>query len=334
MKRTLGKSGIEVSALGLGCWAIGGPWDWKHEEKLYPAGWGSTYDAESLRALQAGLDAVINFIDTAANYGAGHSEKLVGKAVSGKRDQYVIATKFGHMVNEDEKVVHSDNDQILNNVRKDCENSLRRLNTDYIDIYQLHEARYDPELAPAVMEVLEELVQEGKIRWYGWSTDLVDRAQVFANGKHCTSIQFALNVAYDIPEMRQLCAEHNLAGINKSPFSRGILTGKFGKDHTFADNDVRRGLSFDEGVGAERLKVVDAVREILTANGHTLAQACLAYIWALDENMVPIPGFRTVAQVEENAKALALGPLSQEQIAKVQEIVSQIVEPPGPGPGI
>jgi aryl-alcohol dehydrogenase-like predicted oxidoreductase len=163
---------------------------------------------------------------------------------------------------------------------------------------------------------------------------LVDRAQVFANGEHCTSIQFALNVAYDIPEMRQLCADFNLAGINKSPFSRGLLTGKFPKEHSFADNDVREGLSLTEGVGAERLAVVDAVRDILTSNGHTLPQACLAYIWALDEKMVPIPGFRTVAQVEENAKALELGPLSQEQVSQVREIASKITEPPGSGPGI
>jgi aryl-alcohol dehydrogenase-like predicted oxidoreductase len=327
MKRKLGKSGIEVTAIGLGCWAIGGPWNWKYKDELYPAGWGDTDDAESLRAIQAGLDAGINFLDTAANYGAGHSEKLVGKALAGKRDQYVIATKFGHMVNEKNKVVYSDNDQILKNIRKDCENSLRRLNTDYIDIYQLHEAQYDPELASQVMEVLEDLVQEGKIRWYGWSTDSVEHAQVFASGEHCNSIQFALNVALDNPEMRKLCADHNLAGINKSPFSRGILTGKFTKDHSFADNDVRVGLSLTEGLGADRFKVVDAVRDILTANGHTLAQACLAYIWALDENMVPIPGFRTVAQVAENARALELGPLSQEQVSKANLIVSKLIEP-------
>lgn len=334
MKRILGKSGIEVSAIGMGCWAIGGPWNWKHEGKLYPAGWGDTDDAESLRALQAGIDAGISFIDTAANYGAGHSEKLVGKVLAGKRDQFVLATKFGHMVNEENKVVYTDNEQLLGNIRQDCENSLRRLNTEYIDIYQLHEAEYDPELAPAVMDVLEALVTEGKIRWYGWSTDLVDRAQVFASGEHCTSIQFALNVAYDLPKMRQLCADHQLAGINKSPFSRGILTGKFSKEHTFAENDIRSRISFSEGVGAERMKVVESVREVLTANGHSLPQACLAYIWALDEHMVPIPGFRTVAQVEENAKAMELGPLSQEQVDKIREIVSQIVEPPGQGAGI
>jgi aryl-alcohol dehydrogenase-like predicted oxidoreductase len=334
MKRTLGKSGIEVSALGMGCWAIGGPWNWNDDGDLFPAGWGDTDDAESLRALQAGLDAGITFIDTAANYGAGHSEKLVGKAIAGKRDRVVVATKFGHVIDEQTKVVYGDNDQILGNIRKDCENSLRRLDTDYIDIYQLHEARYDTELAPAVMGVLEELVAEGKIRWYGWSTDLVDHARVFADGEHCTSIQFALNVALDNPEMRRLCADHRLAGINKSPFSRGILTGKFDREHTFADNDVRKGLSFSEGVGAERLKVAEAAREVLTANGHTLPQACLAYIWALDENMVPIPGFRTVAQVEENARAMELGPLSQEQVDKVREIVAGISSPPGPAPGV
>lgn len=327
MKRTLGKSGIEVSALGMGCWAIGGPWDWKNGDDYFPAGWGITDDSESLRALKAGLDAGITFIDTAANYGAGHSEKLVGQAVAGKRDQVVIATKFGHVINEHDKVVYRDIDQVLPNVRQDCENSLRRLNTDYIDIYQLHDAAYPQEMASDLMEVLEALVQEGKIRWYGWSTDLVPNASVFAGGEHCTSIQFALNLAMDNPEMRQLCSDKNLAGINKSPLSRGILTGKFSRDHSFSDDDIRSvSFTFTEGLGAERMEVLDAAREILTANGHTLPQACLAYIWALDENMVPIPGFRTVAQVEENAKAMELGPLSQEQVSEVKEIVSQIVE--------
>ncbi len=324
LKRILGKSGIEVSALGFGCWAIGGPWTWGGINEPFPAGWGDVDDAESIRAIHTAIDLGVNFFDTAANYGAGHSEKILGQALAGRREQFVIATKFGHLVNEADKIVMSGDDQILDNLRQDCENSLRRLNTDYIDIYQLHEGSFDPTRAQELMGVLEDLVQEGKIRWYGWSTDLPDRAAVFAPGEHCTSIQFALNVFLDNAEMRALCAEHDLAGINKSPLSRGILTGKFDSDSTFPQNDIRRNLSFKEGFGAERLEKLNKVRDVMTANGHTLAQASLAYIWQFDERMVPIPGFKSVKQVEENAKTLALGPLSQAQVDQVHDLLGEL----------
>ncbi|MDX1378027.1 MAG: aldo/keto reductase, partial [Anaerolineales bacterium] len=203
LKRTLGKSKLEVSALGMGCWAIGGPWTWDQPGKdPYPAGWGDTDDDESVRAIHTALDMGVNFFDTAANYGAGHSEVILGRALQGKRDRVVIATKFGHIVNEEKKVVYGDPDQIINNVRTDVENSLRRLQTDYIDIYQLHAGDYDPKLSLELQFVLEELVSAGKIRWYGWSTDDVDSAREFASAesaKHCTSIQFRLNAIFDNP---------------------------------------------------------------------------------------------------------------------------------------
>jgi aryl-alcohol dehydrogenase-like predicted oxidoreductase len=322
LTRRLGKSGIQVSALGMGCWAIGGPWTWEQPgEDPFPAGWGKVDDDESIRAIHIALDLGINFFDTAANYGAGHSEKILGKALGSKRDLVVIATKFGHVVNEMEKVVYKDDEQVLGNLRQDCENSLHRLSTDYIDIYQFHEASFEPEKAPLVMEVLEELVEEGKIRYYGWSTDLPDRAGIFAKGEHCTAIQFALNVNHDNPEMRALCIDFDLGGINKSPLNKGILTGKFSSDSTFPEDDIRHGLSFKEGMPEERLKQVEALREVLTSRGHTLAQAALAYIWALDERMVPIPGFKTIQQVEENTGAMKLGPLSEKQMGQIAEIL-------------
>lgn len=323
MKRKLGHSGIEVSAMGLGCWAIGGPWDFSDGKEAWAAGWGQVDNAESIRAIHAGLDLGVNFFDTAANYGTGHSERLLGKALGGRREEAVIATKFGFLVDEEAKRVNTDDEQIAANVRKDCENSLRRLGTDYIDIFQLHQGGLDPEMAPAVMDELEGLVTDGKIRGYGWSTDSHERARIFAEGEHCTSIQFDLNVYRDNPEIRQVCAEHDLGGINKSPLNRGILTGKFSEDSTFPENDIRHGLSFKEGVGAERLEKLNAVREVLTANGHTLAQASLAYIWALDERMVPIPGFKTAAQVQENARAMELGPLDETQVQAIHRILGR-----------
>ncbi len=324
LKRVLGKSKLQVSALGMGCWAIGGPWTWDQPgEEPYPAGWGSTDDEESIRAVHAAIDLGVNFFDTAANYGAGHSEVVLGRALKGKRDKVVIATKFGHIVNEDKKTVYGNPAQIMRNVRSDVENSLRRLQTDYIDIYQLHDGGYDPKSALELGGILEELVTSGRIRWYGWSTDIVDNARVFASGGHCTSIQFRLNAIYDNADMRRLCADFDLAGINKDPLNRGVLTGKFNTGSKFPDNDIRSRVDFSSPEHAKRLQLVDELRDILTSNGRTMAQGALAYIWGLDERMVPIPGFKSVKQVEDNARAMEYGPLTEAQVKEARSIVGK-----------
>ena len=324
LKRILGKSKLEVSALGMGCWAIGGPWTWDQPgQQPFPAGWGNTDDEESIRAIQTALDMGVNFFDTAANYGAGHSEVVLGRALKGKREDVIIATKFGHIVDEEKKTVYGDPDQIIKNVRTDVENSLRRLQTDVIDIYQLHEGGFDPKQALELQPVLEELVSAGKIRWYGWSTDVVDSAREFAHGEHCTSIQFRLNALFDNPEMRKVCANFDLAGINKDPLNKGVLTGKFSSTSKFPDNDIRSRADFSDPEMVKRLKVVDEIRDILTSNGRSMAQGALAYIWALDERMVPIPGFKSVQQVKDDAGALEFGPLTQAQVKEIQEIVGK-----------
>ena len=326
LTRKLGKSGIEVSALGMGCWAIGGPWTWHNPgEDPWPAGWGQIDDQESIRAIHAALDAGVNLFDTAANYGAGHSEVVLGEALKGHRDQAVIATKFGRIVNEKQKVVYGDDDQILANVRSDVEISLRRLQTDFIDLYQLHAGSYDVEQALELRGILEDLVGEGKIRWYGWSTDLVDRAQVFADGEHCASIQFQLNAIFDNPEMRTLCEQKDVAGINKDPLNRGILTGKFTTVSTFPADDIRSRSNFNEEHMVRRLEAVEALREPLTSKGRTMAQGALAYIWAIDPRMIPIPGFKTVEQVQQNAGAMEFGRLGQAEVRQVQSIVAELV---------
>ena len=280
-------------------------------------------DAESILAIQTAVDLGITLFDTAANYGAGRSEVVLGKGLAGQRDKVVIATKFGHIVNEAAKTVYGDNEQILKNVRQDVENSLRRLQTEYIDVYQLHEAGYDPELALTLREELEALVTEGKIRWYGWSTDLVDRARVFADGAHCTSIQFRLNAVADNPEMRQLCQDFNLAGLNKDPLNKGLLTGKYGQGTTFPEDDLRSQVSFGDERIVRRLKTVHALRDIFTAGGRTMAQGAICYIWGLDERMLPIPGFKNVKQVTDNAGAMQFGPMSADEVAQVQAIVAE-----------
>jgi aryl-alcohol dehydrogenase-like predicted oxidoreductase len=205
---------------------------------------------------------------------------VLGRALKGRRDNVIIATKFGHIVSEQEKTVYGDPAQIIKNVRTDVENSLRRLQIDFIDIYQLHEGGYDPKLAVELQSVLEELVSAGKIRWYGWSTDIVDSARAFAPGEHCTSIQFRLNAIYDNPGMREVCADFDLAGINKDPLNKGILTGKFSSTSTFPANDIRSRDNFSDPEIVKRLNIVDELREILTSDGRTMAQGALAYIWA------------------------------------------------------
>jgi aryl-alcohol dehydrogenase-like predicted oxidoreductase len=324
MQRTLGKSGLQASAVGMGCWAIGGPFDWAQPgQDAWAAGWGKVDDAESISAIHAGLDAGVNFFDTAANYGAGHSEVILGQALAGKRDSAVIATKFGHIVNEKEKFIYADDSKALDNVRGDIENSLRRLNTDYVDIYQFHLGNYEPSLALDIRGVLEDLVATGKIRWYGWSTDLLDRASIFADGEHCTSIQFSLNALKDNADIRKLCSDYDLAGINKDPLNQGVLTGKFTTESTFAKDDIRARKDFKLDRFAKPLKTVEALREILTSGGRTMAQGALAYIWALDDRMIPIPGFRTVEQVQDNAGAMEFGPLTQEELMQVQAITAE-----------
>ena len=123
--------------------------------------------------------------------------------------------------------------------------------------------------------------------------------------------------------MRDVCAEFDLAGINKAPLNKGFLTGKFNADTTFPDNDNRSDWNFSQPELQQRLKLVDEIREVLTSNERTMAQGALAYIWALDERMVPIPGFKSVKQVQDNAGALEFGPLTETQVKEVQSIVGK-----------
>lgn len=318
-QRMLGHSNIQVSAMGLGCWAIGGPWRWLDGQ----GGWGNINDEESIRAIHCALDLGINFFDTAANYGTGHSERILGRALAGKRDQAVIATKFGFNVNEAEKQVTLRQDDHLLHVREECEASLRRLNTDVIDLYQLHVWDYPMEKVPAMVKLLESLVSEGKIRYYGWSTDSVEGARLFAEGKHCVAIQHDLNVVLDAPDMLKLCEELNLASINRSPLARGALSGKYNKDTVFPQNDVRTDTWSRDHFFTPTLDQLDSIREILTSDGRTLVQGALAWIWARSEKTIPIPGFKTVAQVEENTKAMELGPLTTEQMKEIDRVLGR-----------
>jgi aryl-alcohol dehydrogenase-like predicted oxidoreductase len=309
-----------VSALGLGCWAIGGPWTLEDEV----TGWSHVDDSESIRAIHFALDAGVNFFDTAANYGAGHSERVLAKALAGRRDKVVIATKFGYVVDERERHVKESQD-VPGRIRQECEDSLRRLNTDCIDLYQFHVDEYDPARAGEVREILEDLVKEGKIRWYGWSTDNPEGARVFAQGEHCTAIQHFLNLMWELPTlpaMLSTCEQYDLASINRTPLAMGNLSGKFNLDTKFPDDDVRHNWNFRAGRSPLNLQRIQAVRQYFAQMGdpRTSVQIALAWIWTRHERTIPIPGFRTLEQVKENIQALQFGLLSPEQMQKIDEI--------------
>jgi aryl-alcohol dehydrogenase-like predicted oxidoreductase len=322
LTRTLGRSGIEISALGMGCWAIGGPF-WNGDT---PLGWGQVDDKESIRAVHRAMELGVTFFDTADVYGAGHSERVLARALDVRRRNVVIATKFNSVFDEKTRQV-SGGDASPAHIREACAASLRRLNTDYIDLYQFHDNGYPADRAGPVRETLEALVKDGKIRAYGWSTDFPDRAEVFAEGSKCTSIQFQLNVLEDNPAVIAVCEKNSLAAINRGPLAMGLLTGKYTAETKPSADDVRGEKSpewiryFKGGAPSrEWLQKRDAIRQVLESGGRTLAQGAIAWLWARSERTIPIPGFRTVKQVEENAGALARGPLSPDEMAQIERV--------------
>lgn len=319
-KRQLGNTDIRISPMGMGCWAIGGVW-WRGDT---PLGWGEVDDDESIRAIHAGLAAGIDFIDTANCYGAGHSEKVLARALKGRRDKVVLATKFGNTFDEETKQSTGASAE-PDSVRQSCEDSLRRLDTDYIDLFQFHMGGYEPDKAAELIPVLEDLVSQGKIRYYGWSTDSVERAKVFAQGEHCAAVQFQANLFDGNPEMVKTIEELKLTGLNRGPLAMGLLSGKYKADSKVGSGDVRgAGMEWmkffnpDGTPNADFLDKLARVREIITSDGRSLVQGALGWLWALSGRTLPIPGFRTVKQIEENAGAMAYGPLSRDAFDAVE----------------
>jgi aryl-alcohol dehydrogenase-like predicted oxidoreductase len=324
--RQLGRSGIEVSALGFGCWAIGGEWQ---DPDGQPLGWGKVDDEESVRAVRRALDLGVTFFDTADTYGAGHSERVLGRALGKRRADVVVATKWGNVFDEDTRT-RTGSDDSPAYLRRALTASLDRLGTDYVDLYQFHLSDADTEQAALLRDACEELVREGLIRAYAWSTDDPARAAVFAEGPHCAAVQHTLNVLQDAPAMIRLCEEAGLASINRSPLAMGLLSGKRRARQPLEAGDIRsrppawlQGFGDGSGPDPEWLARIDALRDVLTSGGRTLGQGALAWLWARSPRTIPIPGFRSVAQAEENAGALEKGALTGEQLAEVDRLLGR-----------
>ncbi|MDF1567465.1 MAG: aldo/keto reductase [Spirochaetaceae bacterium] len=280
----------------MGCWAIGGLWTFMD----MPAGWGATNDDESIRAVETAFHHGIRLFDTAAVYGCGHSEKLLGKALGSKRKDCVISTKFGYEMDIPAKRVRKPAGSVrtmpvASRLAQEFEASLKRLGTDYIDVYFFHVNDYDLGLARNVMEELEKLAEGGKIRSYGWSTDDAESAGLFAQGPHCSSVQISFSIAVDQKELLSVCEENRLAAFNRGPPAMGFLTGKYDGTTRFPADDVRTRQWAVETFQEPLSTKLDDLRDLLTADGRTLAQGALGYIWARSDRTFPIPGIRTEA---------------------------------------
>jgi aryl-alcohol dehydrogenase-like predicted oxidoreductase len=320
--------GADTSALGFGCWAIGGPFGPPGQS----SGWGEVDDAQSVAALRRALELGVTCFDTADVYGTGHSEEILGSVVASDRDRIVIATKFGNTFEEGTGLM-TGQDVSAGYIREACAASLRRLGTDRIDVYQCHVGELERGIAEEVVAALEDLRADGLIRGYGISVDTTEHVEGWLGGPGTVSVQHRLNVLEDAPKMLALCEQHGLASLNRSPLAMGLLSGKFTPGERLPDDDVRASgagwltaFDADGRPRADWLDALAAIRECLTEGGRTLVQGALGWIWARSPATIPIPGFKTVAQAEENAGALAHGPLPADRMREIDDLLGRAAE--------
>ena len=313
-----------MQKLGLGAWAIGGEM-WGGGA---PMGYAGGSDEQSRAVLHAAYEAGLRYIDTAAAYGAGHSETLIGEELSGK-DDLVISTKVGFDITPNSREV-TGADASAAAITSGLDASRTRLKRDCIDLVFLHLNSLEHDQAKEVFETLEGLRDKGWLKAYGWSTDYPDRATTFADMPGYQATQHAMNVYYDAPSLMAKLEASQVWSVNRSPLAMGLLTGKFGADSQLS-GDIRSNdfdwLPYFKGgkPNTEHLEMLGQVRELLTSGGRTLAQGSLAWLWARSPLCLPIAGAKTVAQVEENVRALEFGPLDQDTF---QAVEAAIIRPP------
>ncbi|MEK0314798.1 aldo/keto reductase [Cohnella sp. 56] len=304
--RPLGKSGLQVSEVSFGTWAIGGSW-------------GQTDDAESLRALDKAMDEGVNFFDTADVYGDGKSERLLARATKGKEDKIHIATKFCRQGD-----IHDPQTYSEQRVRQWCEDSLKRLERDTIDLYQIHCAPFEILKQGAVFEVLDKLQQEGKIRAYGVSVETVEEGLFCLEKSGVQALQIIFNIFRQKPiaELLPRAAERGVGLLVRLPLASGLLTGKFTADASFEAEDHRsfnqNGEAFNVGetfAGLPFAKGVELASQLgwIAEGRDNMTRASLRWLLDFQEITCVIPGFKNVRQVEDNLGVLTTKPFTAEE---------------------
>ncbi|MEM9010265.1 MAG: aldo/keto reductase [Pseudomonadota bacterium] len=311
-----------IEPLGMGCWPIGGPM-FSGKASI---GYTDVDDAESVRTIHAALDGGIRLFDTAAAYGAGHSERLLGQALKHRPDALVV-TKIGIAIDEESKrITFGDTDPAR--VAPAVEACLARLGRDRIDLVLLHDNKLPVAEAAPIFAALDALRQAGKIRAFGWSTDFSDSAAAVAGQEGFAAVEHAMNVFVDPPRIQQVVEDHGLTALIRSPLAMGLLTGAYGAETQVRQGDIRAGDSLvipyfrDGRANPEFLARLDAVRALLTVGGRSLAQGAIGWLWAKGARNLPIPGARTVAQIEGLVGALTFGALPPSVMAEIDGLLA------------
>jgi aryl-alcohol dehydrogenase-like predicted oxidoreductase len=296
--RKFGNTDLKVSEIGFGAWAIGGA----AMIGTTAIGWGDADDTVSVKAIHAALDTGVNFFDTADIYGLGHSEKLIGDAI-GKRNDVIIATKVGNVSRNEQFGIDYSKEYIL----KACEASLKRLRRDSIDYYQLHTARLEQLQKGECIEAMEQLKQQGKIRYWGLSLNTfepTEDAEFLINNSLGIGFQLVLNIINQkaLPLLKQ-SEEKGYGIIARMPLQFGLLTGKFDNGVDFFETDHRKNRLTAEVISAT-LTATEPVWKLCSKYNCTKTQLALSYILSYAAVSTVIPGIRTAEQVKLNTENL------------------------------
>lgn len=313
-KRRLGKSEIMVTKIGVGLWAVGGD------------AWGEVQDRESLDMISAALDLGINFFDTADVYGSGHSEELLGQAMKGRREKFIVATKIGWQGFDGEKNVSAYD--TVEKLVAGVESNLERLQTDYVDVIQSHIDFRDPTME-VFIEGFQKLQAQGKVRAYGVSTSDFDYLQAFNSDNQAATLQIDYSILNRTPELEifPYTQQHEIGVLVRGPLAMGILTGKFTRDIQFEEGDFRKRWTDDEyeyQIFLNDLEKVERLKEL--ADGRSLAQLAIQFVMQHPAVTVAIPGAKRISQLRENVKAALMPPLTPEELAFIDSVT-----PPGGG---
>jgi aryl-alcohol dehydrogenase-like predicted oxidoreductase len=314
--RKLGNTELELTVIGFGAWAIGGG--------DYAFGWGPQNDGESIRAIHKALDLGVNWIDTAPVYGLGRSEEVVAQALKGLRDEVIVATKCGLVWNTQREVSNSLGAE---SVRKEAEDSLRRLQTDYIDLYQIHWPSPDKDIEEA-WTVLSDLVEEGKVRYTAVSNFSAEQMELIGPIHPVASLQPPYSMLRrDIEaDILPYCKDMKIGVVAYSPLQNGLLTGKFTKESIqgLSEDDFRKSKNrhFQEPEVDINLATVEALRPVAEDCGLSLAQLALVWVLRRGEVTSAITGTRKPAQIEETAAA-ADHHLDGETLLRIEDILKK-----------